>query len=209
VLREIPDNRRELLDALEEYLCGSVENTEFHFQMRQFVAFYAIGRNLESYLHSLRELERSSISGSFQRAFAPNANPALSGTAINAPPLTGMLGIGASNLLRELYRIKRLKNPLGYPFAFTPIRKVRRLCGELFDIAEDPSPVASQVIFRKLKQIAERLGIDPTLEHCFDLPFQFLAEDSDLRFEVLDSNIEIASPEDANLDGAPEPYISS
>ena len=133
--------------------------------------------------------------------FSPNADPNLTGTGINAPPLTGLLGIGTCQVLRELYRLGRLRNPAGYRFAFTPIRKVRRLCTQLFGISQDvKGPEFSIATYLKLKELSNGVGMDPTFDHCFDLPFQFLAEDSDLRFKVLKTNFEVESDDDQTLD---------
>ena len=172
--------------------------------MRQFIAFYAVARNLEPLLLSLKEAERSQIPGAFHLALGPRANPALTGTGIDAPPLTGMLGIGSCQLLRELYRLGRLSNPLGYPFAFTPIRKVRRLCMQLFGTVEAVVPAqSSEIIFNDLNKLGKRLGLDPTFNRCFDLPLQFLAQNEDLRTSVLKRTFEAESFDDDTLDAAP------
>jgi hypothetical protein len=203
VFAEIADHPQHLLNALNQYLDGFVQNTQYHFQMRQFIPFYAVARHLEPLLLSLKEAERSS-SPAFHLALAPRANPALTGTGIDAPPLTGMLGIGSCHLLRELYRLKILSNPLGYPFAFTPIRKVRRLCMQLFGIAEGLTPLeSSPIIFENLRELGEQLGLDPTFDLCFDLPLQFLAQDADLRATVLNKEFEVEDLDDEGLDGAP------
>jgi hypothetical protein len=193
-----------LLDALDRYLEAFIENTEFHFQMRQFVTFYAVARNLEPLLQSVKEADRSRIPGAFRLAFGPRANPALTGTGIDAPPLTGMLGIGTCQLLRELYRVGRLSNPLGYRYAFTPIRKVRRLCTQLFGTTEAPVPIqSSETIFENLHELGQRLSLDPTFNRCFDLPLQFLAQDERLRSRVLNITFETECSDDESLDGAP------
>jgi hypothetical protein len=155
--------------------------------MRQFVAFFATARHLESYLLSLKEAERSGKAGAFGKALSPKANPALIGTGIEAPPLAGLFGMGSCQLLRELYRLGRFSHPAGYCFAFTPLRKVRRLCARLFAIPEGgPSAHTSESIFRDLQVLAKRVGHDPTFNRCFDIPLQFLAEQDHLRESVLD-----------------------
>jgi hypothetical protein len=208
ILAKSSTEPRALLGALDDYLDGSVQYTEYHFQMRQFVAFYAVARNLESLLLSLREAERSSAPDSFNSVFSPRINPALAGTGIDAPPLLGMLGIGSCQLLRELYRLKRLINPLGHRFAYTPLRKVRRLCTLLFGIPEGSTAAQSSgIIFDSMTNFAGPLSLDPTFHRCFDLPLQFLAQDDALRTRVLGRRIAIDSPEE-NLD-AEQDEVSS
>jgi len=139
--------------------------------------------------------------------FSPNANPNLTGTGISAPPLTGMLGIGTHQLLRELYR-SRVEDPAGYRFAFTPIRKVRRLCTQLFGISEGHTGAESSMnIFLGLQELSEGLGMDPTFDGCFDLPLQFLAQDPELRARVLNVTFEAESDDDETLDAAPRKDI--
>ena len=208
VLAKVSDEPDALLAALDKYLNGAIQNTQFHFQMRQFIAFYAVARNLESFLHSLRAAEDSTQPESFNLVFSPNANPGLSGTGITAPPLRGMLGMGTCQLLRELYRLKRLKNHNGYRFAFTPIRKVRRLCTQLFGIQEGLSGAsASEAIFTELNEMGSSLGLDPTFSHCFDLPLQILAENKELRTTVLRQDFEAEAMDSPELDAAPQDFI--
>jgi hypothetical protein len=199
-----------LLAAVDGYLDGFIQNTQYHFQMRQFIAFLAVARNLEPLLLAFMEVERSGIPGALRLAFSPRANPALSGTGIDAPPLSGMLGIGSSQLLRELYRLGRLANPLGYRYAFTPIRKVRRICAQIFGIPEEPIPSqSSERIFDALNVWGERLGLDPTFNRCFDLPLQFLAQDRELRSRVLGvPPFEVETSDDETLDGAPQEVLN-
>src|SRR5262249_26289281 len=111
VLTNVANDPNRLIAALDDYLGSYVQNVQYHFQMRQFVAFYAVAKNLESLVLSLKETDRSKTFNSLRVALSPRANPALTGTGIDAPPLAGMLGIGSCQLLRELYRLQRLKNP--------------------------------------------------------------------------------------------------
>jgi len=194
ILVNVTEKPEALLSALDEYLDKFIEKTEYHFQMRQFVAFYAVAKNLESFLLSLRESERS---GDFIKAISPKENPALRNSGIDAPTLNGMFGIGSCQLLRELYRLGRLSNPSGHPLAFTPIRKVRRLCMQLFGVSELLQGNASSInIYSKLQELNHGLPWDPTFNRCFDLPFQFLAENPKLQRDVLDRELAPGSPEE-------------
>jgi hypothetical protein len=199
-----------ILAAVDEYLDKAIEHTQYHFQMRQFVAFYAVAANLESLLYSLREAETSDMPGAFKHVLNPKVNPALFATGIEAPPLGDLLGIGTCHLLRELYRLRRLTNPRGFSLAFTPIRKVRCLCTQLFGIPEGVSrSQSSEVIYRELSSLARRLDIDPTFNRCFDLPLQFLAQDEDLRTRVLGQSIAADGTEDQSFDSSPQMETSS
>jgi hypothetical protein len=207
VLTRVSHEPHALFTALDKYLGSYLQNTEFHFQMRQFIAFYAVSRNLDAFLHSLRAAENSTQPDAFNLVFSPNANPVLSGTGIVAPPLSGMLGMGTCQLLRELYRLGRLKNPHGYQFAFTPIRKVRRLCTQLFGTSEGYAGAAASVtIFSELSKKGAELKLDPTFNQCFDLPLQILAENKGLRTSVLRQEFEAEAADSIELDAAPRDF---
>jgi hypothetical protein len=207
VLAKVSEDPQSLFATLDKYLGSYIQNTAFHFQMRQFIAFYAVSRNLNSFLHSLHAAERTNQPDAFNQVFSPNANPGLSGTGIVAPPLSGMLGMGTCQLLRELYRLGRLKNPYGYQYAFTPIRKVRRLCKQLFGTSEGyAGAAASMTIFSELTKKGIELKLDPTFNHCFDLPLQILAENKDLRTSVLRQEFEAEAADSIELDAAPNDF---
>lgn len=207
VFADVADGSHSLFTALDNYLDSYVQETRFHFQMRQFVAFYAVSRNLDAFLHSLRAAEHTDMPNAFTRVFSPKANSALAGTGIVAPPLSGMLGMGTCQLLRELYRLGRLTNPHGYQFAFTPLRKVRRLATQLFGTSEGhPGAAASVSIFSELQELGSELGLDPTFRRCFDLPLQILAEDKELRTGVLQEEFEAEAMDNEELDAAPTEF---
>ena len=193
ILVNVTEKPERVLVALDEYLDKFIERTDYHIQMRQLVAFYAVAKNLESFLLSMREGERT---GNFVQAISPRANPALRNTGIDAPPLSGLFGIGFCHLMRELYRLKRLSNPSGHSLAFTPIRKVRRLCMQLFGVSELLRGNASSAnIYSTLQELNDGLNWDPTFDRCFDLPFQFLAEDPTLQRLVLGRELEANGPD--------------
>lgn len=207
VFARAADDPHALFTALDNYLGSYIQNTEFHFQMRQFIAFYAVSRNLDSFLHSLRAAEHTERPDAFNLVFSPNANAGLSGTGIVAPPLSGMLGMGTCQLLRELYRLGRLTNPHGYKFAFTPLRKVRRLSTQLFGTSEGYAGAdASVSIFSELQELSAELKLDPTFNRCFDLPLQILAENKDLRTQVLQEDFEAEAMDSSELDAAPSNF---
>jgi hypothetical protein len=207
ILARVSEDPHALFTALDNYLGAYIQNTEFHFQMRQFISFYAVSRNLDSFLLSLKAAEQSDQPDAFNHVFSPKANPVLSGTGIDAPPLGGMLGMGTCQLLRELYRLGRLKNPHGHQFAFTPIRKVRRLSTQLFGTTEGYAGAAASVnIFNELQSLGAELNLDSTFNLCFDLPLQILAENKALRTRVLEQEFESEAADSIELDAAPNEF---
>lgn len=197
-------NPSELISALDDYLETSQETIPWHFPMRQFIAFYAVGRNLDALLYSLRAADLADTPDAFSMVFSPNANPQLAGTGIAGPPVGGMLGMGSCQLLRELYRLGRLVSPHGHPFAFTPIRKVRNLCAQLFGTSNPgEGALASRSLMSRITELSSSENGDPTFLRCFDLPFQFLAEDPELRQRVLSNSFAVIPEEGSDFDGSP------
>ena len=192
--------------AVDTYLDKFVQHTQFHFQMRQFVAFTPWQQILSRCFTRCVKQTAPDMPGAFRYAVSPRANPALTGTGIESPPLNDMLGIETCHLLREAIPLGRLSSPQGLSFAFTPIRKVCRLCTQLFGIAEGASrSQSSEVIFAELSLLGKQLNVDPTFNRCFDLPLHF--EDELLRTRVLGFSFAADGSEDDTFDAAPHVKI--
>lgn len=184
-LTNVQQDPKSLTDALDQYLNDAISKADYAFQMRQLLAFYAVARNLESFLYCLHDAERDNDPSAFDQVFRPRTNPKQRGSGTDAPPLDGLLGMGKCQILRELYRVGRLKNEAGYRHAFTPIWKVRCLCERLFNTTSTGGAGASVLIFNELKRLGESMKLDYTFKKCFDLPFQFLAGSEVLQRGIL------------------------
>jgi len=191
-----------ILKTLDTYLNQAVSHLEHHFQMRQFIAFYAISKNIKDFLNLLKQAEKN---GDFATMFNPNVNSNLIGTGIRITPFNNILGIGTSFIIRELYRLGHFTHPAGHAYAYTPLRKVRILCRQIFGVNFERNAhcfSASQSIFNTLREVKVKAGsgIDITFGNCFDLPLQILAENRVLQKEVLHNKVEVPDDEDDWLD---------
>ena len=197
-----------LIKALDCYLEESGIVAQHHFPMRQFIAFYTAARFLDEYVDALFECNRSMQPNAFTAPFAPARAEILSGSGIRAPALSSFLGIGACQVLRELYRFGRLTNSAGFPSAYCPIRKVRRLFVQLFGQHVGEGAEASIAIHKHLEQLALALGGDATFARTFDLPFLILAENPGLRVEVLNQEFDAEDSDELEINDAALAFIS-
>lgn len=162
------------------------------FQFRQFLPIYGFGRFLSTYHETIRHLDRHGTrSGDFASLLSPNSVISLQGSGLRAADLGSSIGMGRCQLLRELYRRGRITNPAGHPYAYVPIRKVRRLFGQLFGVNPGKGIAASVEMSTKLTSLGETMNSDPTFGLCFDLPLQILAENPRLRDRVLKTSFEV------------------
>ncbi|MCP2015918.1 hypothetical protein L1280_003101 [Deinococcus sp. HSC-46F16] len=168
---DAPDER--WMDSLRTYLTGDAEVLKYYQWMRGFVGFYQLGHWLDTYVEVLLQLEYAQPR-SLRLLLAPNVNPDLQGSGIDAPPLTRTLGMGAPFVVRELLRGGALRNPKLAPLAYVPTRRVRLLMSELMrrPLPQDDVEAASRCIHTHL---AQTLGeAQATFGGQYDLPLHIL-----------------------------------
>jgi hypothetical protein len=175
------DNSNQLMKFLDEYLDPYKSELLHSHPMRQFISFYATGRYLFEYLDALKIMDNDEMDIQGSKGLSPNISPHLTGTGINAVDLGSMIGKGKSHIIRELYRFGYLKSSTGLKSAFLPIRKVRNICINLFDI----NARSSEDIFQGLLNLSGQDLSKATFNYSFDIPLQILAEDDKLRVDVL------------------------
>lgn len=126
--RKAPDSA--WMKSVRTYLTGDAEMLKYYQWMRGFVGFYQLGHWLDEYVEVLRQMDHLEPR-SLRLLLAPNVNPELQGSGIDAPPLTGTLGMGGPFVIRELLRHKILRNDQLTPLAYVPTRRIRLLMAEL------------------------------------------------------------------------------
>lgn len=159
--------------SLRTYLTGNAEVLKYYQWMRGFTGFYQLGHWLDTYVEVLLQMEYAE-SRSLRLLLAPNVNPDLQGSGIEAPPLTRTLGMGAPFVVRELLRGGVLSNPKLAPLAYVPTRRVRLLMSELTHrpLPGDDVEAASRGIYTHL---AQTLGeAQATFGGHYDLPLHIL-----------------------------------
>ncbi len=165
---------------LDEWMAGQVAHEMYSLWLGLFPALYCFSTFLPTYAQLLLNVDRAAGSGQFdmQLHLRPRANPALSGSGLDAPPIAVALGQGASFVLRELARLGLIE-PRGdlQELCYVPYRSTRalveHLSGSAVPMADDWRE-RSRVIARWSRD--NLAGGDPTFARCYDLPILTLYE---------------------------------
>lgn len=184
---------------LRDYFEPSIDRLDFYHWLRLFVSLFQLSTWLDEYVANFLRLERQSGTINLNNLLSPNANPFLSGSGINAPPLRATLGIGTSFILRELVRQGLLTNEAVHPYCYVPSQGVRRFLlkigGPNLEI-DRLGPELSKGIHTFL---VEHLGEERAqFGSAFDIPFYLLAQDVELQSRVLGSSV--LDEEDVNVE---------
>ena len=165
------------IGILEDY-SDEIEAESYRPWMLQFVSIFTLSRHLPDYVFAFLDIERHSKVLPLDLITRPRTNPLYQGGGPDAPPAGRMLGIGACFVIRELVRLNVLKTNLAHPHCYVPHERVRGVLSHLGWESIDGAD-ASPHIYEFLVQ---HLGPEgATFEHCFDLPFQEIADDPDLQ----------------------------
>ncbi len=159
------------------------------------VRFLQLNRWLDDYISMFLDIEKYKDSFNIERFLKPRSNSIYSGTgALNAPPLDRTFGsIGVNYVLRELVRHGSLSNSIVFQECFVPTRRIKELFYWL----------SNGTVFESSAEIMEFLsenmpGMDATFGRCFDIPFQMIIRDDELRDELFleDLDIDIEDEDD-------------
>jgi hypothetical protein len=172
---------------LDEFLENTVGRVTYYHSMRQFITFYAASRNLEATVEGLANLEKKQSPWNLEQAFSLGLEPEFAGSGIDAPSMVSAFGLGEHYILRELYRLGRLTNPLGWEHCFVLNRRTRRLCEWIFGIEgfgdADWKDGASKVLYETLLDLGTEEKA--TFGGCFDIPLWILAHRPSLQNSLL------------------------
>jgi|GEM_PF-2203359 len=189
---------------LDEFLGDNPEAIVYYHSMRQFISFYASSRHLESVVEGLANVDKKTGSWPLREAFSLGLNTDFAGTGLVAPSFERGFGLGAHFVLRELYRLKRLSNPHGMEHAFVLPKSSRRFCEFAFDLhgfGDCPWQAdVSRTLHKKLQLLDTSL--DPTFDHCFDIPLSILADSPALQEKLLGDTIPAQDDDD-------EPFLAN
>lgn len=152
------------------------------------VRFLQLNRWLDDYISMFLDIEKYKDSFNIERFLKPRSNSIYSGTgALNAPPLDRTFGsIGVNYVLRELVRHGSLSNSIVFQECFVPTRRIKELFYWL----------SNGTVFESSAEIMEFLsenmpGMDATFGRCFDIPFQMILRDDELRDELFLEDLDI------------------
>lgn len=184
------DNPEGWMNVLKEYGESQVESEKYALWMDSFPRLYRIARWLEVYVHVFLSLDQRAPT----RLLAPGADPALSGSGIDAPALTSSLRLGQHVVIRELLRAGALQSDTAKRLAYMPVQRVKNLLERI----GYPSVERSDDIYELL---TESLGNHAWFSGNYDIPLLVLAENPGLQREVL----KLSTLSDANKELIHEP----
>jgi len=160
------------------------------------VRFLQLNRWLDDYISMFLDIEKYKDSFNIERFLKPRSNSIYSGTgALNAPPLDRTFGsIGVNYVLRELVRHGSLSNSIVFQECFVPTRRIKELFYWL----------SNGTVFESSAEIMEFLsenmpGMDATFGRCFDIPFQMILRDDELRDELFLEDLYIEMEEEDDI----------
>jgi hypothetical protein len=183
------------IQILDEYLADPVERPKYFEWMKQFVSFYQSGKWLQQYVWAFLEADKASNPRSIWSILNSRANPELTGSGLDTPPLDRALGLGGCFVIRELKRAGFLTNPHLDKHCYTPKARIRALmgsCGCTFpEAVADASWSGSIHDFLVNKLGAERARFLGS----YDLPFEILANNDGARAAVFGQTFELPSDE--------------
>jgi hypothetical protein len=165
---------------VKDYLKEQVEEAEYFNWMRHFVGFFQISRHLDDYIDLFLAIDRIDRPFQLGQILNSRASVLLQGGGVSAPPLSRVLGIGACFVVRELVRQRVLKSQYAVRHCFVPSRRVRTLFQRLGCDGLDLQTNRWDMSQHLYRFASEHLGdLRATFADDFDIPFQFLAEDSE------------------------------
>lgn len=185
--------------VLENYLADQIEQTEYFFWMGQFTSIFQCARWLPEYARAFLEVGKLDEEFRLEQVTRPAVSTIFQGTSIVAPPLSRALGIGACFVLRELIRRNVISNPLAHAHCYVPHLRVRRLVGWIAEgsagdaVWGGPRCDGSRDIHRVLLQYLGNSRCH--FDQCFDIPLQLIAEDPDLRSELIRQDLPAGAPD--------------
>jgi hypothetical protein len=186
------------MQFVEEYVDRQVDDNVFLQWMKQFVGIFAVSRYLDEHIEAFLAIERFRHPFSLTAVTRTRTAAQFQQGGVSAPSISGVLGMGACFVVRELVRQKVITNELAYPHCFVPVKRVR----DLFSMMGcDGLDLTSQrwEMSRNIYSFAcEHLGPEgATFLKDFDIPLQIVAEDIQLQQEVLRQQL----PPDDGEDG--------
>ena len=178
------------IGVLEDYLGSQTYDVRFYHWIRQFVSTYQIARWLPEYVLGFLDIDKFKKRFDLDQVTRPAMNPDSAGGGPSAPPLTRALGIGACFVVRELVRTGVLKKRLANDHAFVAVRRVRSVLDRLGMNGLQGEAASYRHSPRIHSFLIDHLGPEKAhFDHCFDLPFLAIAEDSELQTRFLDCQL--------------------
>ena len=195
-LRMIASSEREpgaWMGWINDFLDRQLEDAKFLQWMKQFVGVYQVSRHLDDYIAAFEAVDSDAFkSRSFGLTEITNLREShqFRGSDFDAPPLSRVLGMGQCFVLRELVRKGVITNKHAHRHCYVPSKRVRDLLMSLGCEGLGQSSRKWELSLHIHEFLVVHLGDEAaTFQHCFDIPFQIIAEDEGLQAKFLQQTI--------------------
>jgi hypothetical protein len=201
-LRMIASSEREpgaWMGWINDFLDRQLEDAKFLQWMKQFVGIYQVSRHLDDYIGVFESIEQNGDEFSLATISNTRSSSNQQGGGFDAPPLSSVLGMGQCFVLRELVRKGVITNKHAHRHCYVPSKRVRDLLMSLGCEGLGQSSRKWELSRHIHEFLTGYLGVEAaTFQHCFDIPFQIIAEDEGLQAKYLKRTI-IFKDEDSDL----------
>jgi len=177
---------------LNQWFDLTIDQDSYRLWLGSFSTLYQLHRHGDTYQHLLsRAHEFPPEQFTLDALLSPRANPVLRGAGgrFDAPPLARALGIGASWALRELVRLKVIREaPHVARYCYVPHLRTRELLRKLGapEMGEDFSGSHGDRSRLMAQYLYSHLGEDSCFDGAFDLPLYLVATDPEAYSEALE-----------------------
>jgi hypothetical protein len=180
----VPDLRDATwLQRLEQYLDEQQHNIEYFQWIKEFVGAFAIARRLDDYVEGFRLLNHTLQR--LDQVTRLRESELLTGTGIDAPPISNVLGVGVCFVVRELVRQEFITHPNAHRYCYMPVRRLRTMMTHLGCPGLEEGVPDRWEQSRSIHEFLEReLGPEQAI-FCgdFDIPFLVIWRNPTLRQE--------------------------
>ena len=173
-----------------DYLDRQIDEAEYFHWMRQFVGIFQMSRYLDDYIELFLAIDRIDRPFRLTEVIHSRSSSLFQGGGISAPPLSRVLGLGACFVVRELVRLNVLSNEHATQHCFVPVKRVRDIFQRLGCDDLDLQVQRWDMSNYMYRFVVDNIGTEhAAFWNDFDIPFQFISEDDDLRRKFFDSAV--------------------
>ncbi|MCM2372089.1 sacsin N-terminal ATP-binding-like domain-containing protein [Aporhodopirellula aestuarii] len=176
-----PESER-WMQFVSDYLERQIDEAEYFHWMRQFVGIFQMSKYLDGYAELFLAIGRIDRPFQLVEVLHSRSSSLFQGGGVSVPPLSRVLGLGSCFVVRELIRLNVLSNPHAIRHGYVPVKRVRDIFQQLGCEGLDLQVQRWDMARHLYCFVEEHLGAEQaTFMNDFDIPFQFIAEDVDLR----------------------------
>lgn len=186
-------NHENWTKVIIDYVDRQADEILYYHWMRNFIGMLILSTWLTEYIAVFLQSDKLTEPFSLDTILKTRTSSIWQSGGPEAPPITRVLGIGVSFVLRELVRCGIISNSNLHKYCYVPTGGVRRIIAaagcEDISVHNGSKGEASQAI---LIFLANHLGTDQcTFNSSFDLPFSIIARDPALQYRFFNEAVPI------------------